>query len=199
MEKMILENVVLASSNRGKIFEISQMLKDRGIQIIPQTELGVTDIEETGTTFIENALLKAKHACEVTKLPAIADDSGLVVPALYGEPGIFSSRYAGLEANDVNNIEKLLAKLRSIAQDQRTAFYYCVMVFLRYAQDPCPIVCEGVWHGQILFAPQGTEGFGYDPVFYDVNYQRSAAELPLDVKNRISHRGQAMHKLMGLL
>jgi XTP/dITP diphosphohydrolase len=188
--------LVLASNNQGKIREIRQLVHETNIEIILQTELGVPEAEETGQTFIENALLKARQAAAMTSLPAIADDSGLVVPALNGEPGIFSARYAGEGANPQKNIEKLLKNLAIPLDVKREAYFYCVIVLLRHATDPCPVICEGKWEGKILSAARGNKGFGYDPIFFDETYQCSAAQLPLAVKNKISHRGQAMSKLL---
>lgn len=188
--------IVLASSNKGKIAEINDLLQGSSISVIPQSDQGVTDIEETGITFIENALLKARNAAQETSLPAIADDSGLVVPYLQGEPGIYSARYASPEVNHAKNIEKLLNKLQSVPEKDRQAFFYCIIVYLQHAKDPCPIVCEGIWHGQILTSPRGEHGFGYDPVFFDSRYHLSAAELDMATKNKISHRGQAISKLI---
>jgi XTP/dITP diphosphohydrolase len=188
--------VVLASNNQGKIREIRQLVHETNIEIILQTELGVPPAEETGQTFIENALIKARQAAAMTSLPAIADDSGLVVPALNGEPGVFSARYAGESANSQKNIEKLLKNLGVQRDATREAYFYCVIVLLRQAADPCPVICEGKWEGKILSAPRGDKGFGYDPIFFDETYQCSAAQLPLPVKNKISHRGQAMSKLL---
>jgi XTP/dITP diphosphohydrolase len=185
--------IVFASSNPGKIRELQALITD--IELIPQTELNVSDVEETGLTFVENAILKARHACEVTGLPAIADDSGLAVNALAGAPGIYSARYAGLKATAEDNIKKLLAALTTISPENRQASFHCVLVYMTHANDPTPLICHGIWHGSILQVPQGNDGFGYDPVFYIANENKSAAELPLDLKNRISHRGQALQLL----
>lgn len=187
---------VFASSNAGKIKEIQELLKNLNLDFIPQSELGVEDIEETGLTFIENALLKARHASTITGLPAMADDSGLIVNALHGAPGIYSARYAGEPSNSKNNITKLLSELKNIKDAERTAAFYCVLVYLTHPEDPTPLVCEGIWHGKILTTPTGSEGFGYDPIFYDPNTQCSAAQLPPHIKNSISHRGQALQLLL---
>ncbi len=189
-------NIVFASSNIGKIRELKTLLSNFNFSITPQTELGITDIEETGLTFAENALLKARHASRATGLPAIADDSGLVVAALKGKPGIYSARYAGANATAKDNIQKLLAELRDVPDNNRQAYFYCALVYLAHAEDPTPIICEGIWHGVILKNTRGTQGFGYDPVFYDPKEKCSAAEMPLELKNRISHRGQALQKLV---
>jgi XTP/dITP diphosphohydrolase len=188
--------IVLASSNKGKIAEIQALLSPHHILISPQSERGIADVEETGLTFIENALIKARHAASIAKLPALADDSGLVVPYLKGEPGIYSARYAGSAGDFNQNIQKLLTKMEGVPIEKRHAYFYCVIVYLRHPEDPCPIVCDGTWDGQILLEPRGQRGFGYDPVFYDLIYECSAAELAPDVKNTISHRGQAVRKLL---
>lgn len=191
--------LIFASTNSGKIKELQALLGHLKIAIIPQAQLHITDIAETGTTFVENALLKARHASRAANLPAIADDSGLVVNALHGAPGIFSARYAGEKADSKANIQKLLTALRDTPEQNRQAFFYCALVYLAHADDPTPIICEGIWHGKILMAPTGHEGFGYDPVFYDSQHHCSAAELPLEKKNLISHRGQALKMLLDKL
>lgn len=186
--------IIFASSNQGKIRELQAMLAAFNIDIIPQSELGVSDAAETGLTFVENALIKARHACEVTGLPAIADDSGLEVAALAGAPGIYSARYAGENAASQDNIKKLLQDLAD--KKNRQACFQCVLVFLTHATDPTPLICQGTWHGSILSAAAGEQGFGYDPIFFDSTQQCSAAQLSPDIKNRISHRGQALQSLM---
>lgn len=191
--------VVLASSNAGKIRELQSLLKPLQIELIPQTELGVEDAEETGVTFVENALLKARHASRLTGLPAIADDSGLAVDVLNGEPGIYSARYAGPNGHAQANIQKLLTALKDVPDEKRTACFHCVLVFMSHANDPTPLICDGKWHGFILHAPTGSDGFGYDPVFYVPTEKKSAAELPLSVKNKISHRGMALQCLINHL
>jgi XTP/dITP diphosphohydrolase len=191
--------IVLASSNAGKIRELKELFTPLDLELISQTELGVSDIEETGSTFIENALLKARHAAQQTGLPALADDSGLVVAALAGAPGIYSARYAGSPTNDQSNNEKLLLAMRDVPQEKRQAFFYCVLVFLTHADDPTPLVCDGKWSGSILFAPQGGFGFGYNPVFYVPTENASAAEIPSHKKNQLSHRGLALQSLLKLL
>jgi XTP/dITP diphosphohydrolase len=188
--------IVFASNNSGKIRELNTLLAEFSIITIPQSKLGVEAVAETGLTFVENALIKARHACAVTGQPALADDSGLVVTALKGAPGIYSARYAGENATDAANIEKLLTAMQNIPEMQRNAAFHCVLVFLLHAKDPTPLICHGVWEGSILAAKQGDEGFGYDPVFYDTNLQKTAAQLPLDIKNRSSHRGKALRLLM---
>jgi len=184
--------IVFASNNRGKIAELQAMGNEFNWKIIPQADLGVNDIAETGLTFVENAILKARHACTATGLPAIADDSGLEVDSLQGAPGIYSARYAGEKATAKENIEKLLTSLQTIPDPLRQANFHCSLVFLRHTKDPTPLICEGKWYGSILTQPRGEHGFGYDPIFYDPRYQCSAAELPLNIKNQISHRGQAL-------
>ncbi len=192
---MGVQRVVLASSNAGKLRELQAMLASSDINVVPQTELGIADAVEDGLTFVENALIKARHACEKSGLPAIADDSGLVVAALQGAPGIYSARYAGENASDADNIEKLLHTMQDLTAEQRRAYFRCALVFMRYAQDPVPIICEGSWHGEILPSAQGEDGFGYDPLFLVPGQHCSAAQLPRDVKNKISHRGQALQLL----
>ncbi|MDR6982282.1 XTP/dITP diphosphohydrolase [Rheinheimera pacifica] len=193
------QQIVLATGNKGKVAELSQMLAPYHYQIVPQTELGVTDADETGLTFIENAILKARHAALVTGLPAIADDSGLAVDALGGAPGIYSARYAGEAATDAANITKLLNALQDIPPAQRTAQFHCVLVYLRHAEDPTPLVCHGVWHGEITQAPAGNAGFGYDPVFYIAAENCTSAELPPGRKQQLSHRGKALAQLLSQL
>lgn len=188
-------NLVLASSNAGKLAEFRSLLDGTGIEAVPQTEFGIVDAEETGLTFIENALLKARHASAATGLPALADDSGLCVDALDGAPGLYSARYAGGHGDAAANIAKLLQALRAVPTARRTAHFHCVLALVRRPDDPAPIVCEGLWRGSILDAPRGAFGFGYDPVFLDPLLGQSAAEIDPDTKHRVSHRGQAMHAL----
>jgi XTP/dITP diphosphohydrolase len=188
--------VVLASSNPGKIREFSEILKPFDIEIIPQSELGVKDADETGLSFVENALLKARHAAQITGLPALADDSGLAVDALSGAPGIYSARYAGEKANDQDNIDKLLKAMQDVPEQNRSASYHCLLVFMTHELDPTPIICDGKWSGKILREPRGTSGFGYDPIFFDVSENKTAAELSPEIKNKISHRGKALNYLL---
>lgn len=188
--------IVLATSNQGKVKEFKELLKEFHIDIIPQSALGVSDAEETGLSFVENAILKARHAAEQTGLPALADDSGLMVNALKGSPGIYSARYAGTDANAENNIKKLLTELKDTPDNQRQASFYCALAFVSHALDPAPLICQGQWFGEILRAPQGENGFGYDPVFYVPSQHKSAAELPSAIKNTISHRGTALQLLL---
>lgn len=188
--------VVFASGNAGKVREVNDMLAPLDWTVIPQTDLFDDEADETGLTFVENALLKARHACHRTGLPAIGDDSGLEVAALGGAPGIYSSRFAGPEATDSSNIDKLLAELADVPAGERQASFYCAMVFLRHAEDPTPVIALGRWNGEILDAPRGAGGFGYDPVFYVPSEGCSAAELPPERKHQLSHRAQALHSLV---
>lgn len=192
------ERIVLATGNPGKVREIQRILGEFGVEIVPQTELGVGDADETGTSFLENALIKARHAADLTGLPAIADDSGLVVDALDGRPGVYSARYAGAAASDDDNIEKLLHELRGVADDKRTAAFHCCAVYVS-ADDSTSLVAEGRWQGRILGERRGTGGFGYDPVFFDPECARSAAELGPELKNARSHRGKALAALAEML
>ena len=188
--------VVLASSNAGKLAELNALLQPAGLRVVAQDALGVESPEETGLTFVENALIKARAACAATGLPALADDSGVVVDALGGAPGVRSARYAGAGASDADNVAKLLEALAEVATPERGAAFVCAIVYLRHTHDPCPIVCEGVWRGRILDAPRGDGGFGYDPVFYVETLGRTAAELTRTEKNAVSHRGQALARLL---
>jgi XTP/dITP diphosphohydrolase len=194
-----MKQIVLATGNLGKVREINELLADHDIEVIPQSAFGVPEAEETGLTFVENALIKARNAALHTGLPAIADDSGLEVDALLGAPGIYSSRYAGAGASDRDNLEKLLADLADLAVEQRSARFQCVMVYMRHHLDPTPLICQGTWEGHILFAARGSNGFGYDPVFYVPSHDCSSAELPPEIKNRLSHRGQALRRLIANL
>lgn len=190
------KRIVLATGNPGKVREIQAVLDPYNVEIVPQTELGVPEAEETGLTFVENALIKARNAAEHTGLPAIADDSGLEVDALKGEPGIHSSRYAGDAATDSDNNAKLLQALEGLPEDQRTARFQCVIVYLQHPADPTPVIVQGTWEGRILEKQAGNQGFGYDPLFFVPTHQCSAAELEPEVKNVISHRGQALRRLI---
>lgn len=191
--------VVFASNNAGKTREVATQLKGFGIELLPQPRFDVAAADETGCTFVENAILKARHACRHTGLPALADDSGIEVDALQGAPGVHSARYAGPEADDDANNGRLLQALAHVAEPQRTARYQCVMVYLRHAGDPTPVICQGTWEGRILLAPRGRGGFGYDPLFWLPELDCTAAELDLDTKNRLSHRGQALRCLLAAL
>ncbi len=194
-----MTDIVLASSNKGKVREFNQLLAALDITVRPQGEFNVEDAEETGLTFVENAILKARNAAQHTGLPAIADDSGLEVEALNGAPGIYSARYARAGASDQANLEKLLADLHGIPEADRTARFQCLLVYMRHANDPTPLICQGTWEGRILTAPRGENGFGYDPVFFVPTHDCSSAELPADVKNSLSHRGQALQALVSAL
>lgn len=187
--------LVLASSNHGKLEELRSLLSGDGIELIAQSDLAVEDAEETGTTFVENALIKARHATLVTGLAALADDSGICVDALDGAPGLYSARYAGEHGNASRNIDKLLEELSGVPEEHRTAHFYCVLVLLRHAEDPQPLIVEGQWNGRILHERLGSGGHGYDPVFFDPIHGQSAAEMDLDFKNQLSHRGKALAML----
>ncbi len=191
--------LVLASGNAGKLVEIREVLADLAIELVGQSELGVDDAEETGATFVENAILKARHAARITGLPALGDDSGICVDALDGAPGLLSARYAGEHGNSAANIAKLLDALKEVPEAARSAHFLCVIVLLRHAEDPAPLIAEGRWHGRILEASRGHGGFGYDPIFFDPSRNASAAELESAVKNRISHRGQALARLREMM
>ena len=194
-----MKPLVLATSNAGKLAELKPLLAEFGHALVTQGELGVGDAVEDGRSFIENAIIKARHASAATGLPALADDSGLVVPALGGEPGIHSARYAGTHGDSAANIARLLDAMQALPDSQRTAHFTCVLVLLRHADDPEPLVAEGRWHGQVLLSPRGQKGFGYDPVFLDPRHGRTAAELDAATKNACSHRGQAIARLRALL
>ena len=190
--------LVLASSNAGKLAELRDLL-GAGFELHAQSEFGVDDAEETGLSFIENAILKARHASRATGLPALGDDSGLCVDALHGAPGLYSARYSGVPGNAEANIDKLMAELDGVDNARRNAHFVCVLALVRDAHDPMPLVAEGIWHGRILHERRGGNGFGYDPVFLSPAHGCGAAELPSDVKNRDSHRGLALAKLRALL
>ncbi|WDF98225.1 XTP/dITP diphosphatase [Pectobacterium carotovorum subsp. carotovorum] len=194
-----MQKVVLATGNPGKVRELASLLADFGLDIVAQTELGVDSAEETGLTFIENAILKARHAAQITGLPAIADDSGLAVDALGGAPGIYSARYAGADASDQQNLDKLLLTLKDVPDEQRRASFHCVLVYLRHAEDPTPIVCHGSWQGVLTHEAAGSGGFGYDPIFFVPELGKTAAELTREEKNAQSHRGQALRLLLDAL
>ncbi len=191
------ERIVLASNNAGKIKEIQAILEQ--IRIIPQAKFGVPEIEESGGTFVENAIIKARNAARISKLPAIADDSGIEVDALNGAPGVRSARYAGPVADDRQNLDKLLNRMKAVEDDRRGARFLCVIVYMRHEADPCPLIAEGAWQGRILHEPRGTNGFGYDPMFWVPDFECSSAQLSPQQKNRISHRAIALHKLASLL
>lgn len=187
--------VVLASSNPGKLREFAQLLAGSGMEVVPQGDFGVPQAQETGLSFVENAILKARNAAAHTGLPALADDSGIEVDALNGAPGIYSARYAGEGAGDAANNAKLLEALKDVDEAGRGARFHSVIVYLRHAEDPSPVIAEGVWEGRILRAPRGEGGFGYDPLFLVPALGKSAAELSKEEKNRLSHRGQALRRL----
>jgi XTP/dITP diphosphohydrolase len=191
--------IVLASGNKGKLKEFSEILNPINFDVVSQGELGVIDAEETGLSFVENAILKARHACAVTGLPAISDDSGLEVDALCGAPGIYSARFAGEGATDALNIEKLLGELAELDESQRTARFRCVLVCMRHENDPTPLIALGTWEGRILAAPQGENGFGYDPIFWAPEFDCAAAELSSEQKRSVSHRGKAVAELSAQL
>ena len=190
------QKIVLASGNKGKIAEIQAILQPQAIDIISQSQFNVTEVDETGTTFVENAIIKARHAARLSQLPTIADDSGLEVDALNGRPGVHSARYAGLPSNDQNNTEKLLQALKHVPQAQRSARFHCVMVFMAHENDPSPLISHGVWEGCIALEKQGNNGFGYDPVFYVPELNSMSAALEPALKNTLSHRAKALKQLL---
>ena len=194
-----MSRLVLASSNQGKLAELQPLLADAGFELVTQGELGVGDAIEDGLSFVENALIKARHAARATGLPALADDSGLVVDALGGAPGLLSARYAGVHGDAQANNRKLLEALRGVPEAGRGARFVAVLVLLRHAADPLPLVAQGVWEGRVLEAPRGTQGHGYDPVFLDPTLGLAAAEMAPELKNRVSHRGKALAELRKLL
>ncbi len=194
-----MQKIVLATGNPGKVRELATLLADFGLDVVAQTELDVESVEETGLTFIENAILKARHAAQKTGLPAIADDSGLAVDALGGAPGIYSARYAGVDASDQENLDKLLATLKDVPNGQRSAQFHCVLVYMRHGDDPTPLVFHGQWPGVIAHQPAGAAGFGYDPIFYVPELGKTASELTREEKHAVSHRGQALKLMLDAL
>lgn len=194
-----MKKLLIASSNPGKLAELSELLAPVGIEVIPQSAFNISDADETASTFVENALLKARHAARISGLPTLADDSGLCVDALGGAPGLHSARYAGRHGDNAANIQKLLGALHSVDDVNRGAYIFCVLVLLRSPHDPAPLIAEGRWRGRILHTPRGDGGFGYDPVFLDPEAGLSAAELDATEKYRRSHRGQALRSLLGQL
>jgi XTP/dITP diphosphohydrolase len=198
MEQAMHRRVVLATGNAGKVREFAELFAPHAIEVVPQSDFGVPDVAETGLTFVENALIKARNAAAHTGLPAIADDSGLEVDHLNGAPGIYSARYAGDGGSAANNA-KLVEALAGVPEAQRSARFQCLLVYLRHADDPTPVICQGTWEGRILETPQGGQGFGYDPLFYVPGEGCSAAELPAGRKNALSHRGQALACLLRAL
>lgn len=191
-----MKKIVLATGNQGKVKELASLLAEQNFEVIAQSEFNVPDVPETGTTFVENAIIKARHAAKITGLPAIADDSGLEVDALNGAPGVYSARYAGPEANDSDNNQKLLAELAGVEANKRTARFHCVLVYMKHAKDPTPIICHGVWEGSIIEEPSGDNGFGYDPLFWQESLQKTSAQLEKVEKNKLSHRGKALALLV---
>lgn len=191
-----MKQIVLASGNKGKLREFNELLGGLDFEVVPQSAFSVPDADETGLSFVENAIIKARHAARLTGLPALADDSGLEVDALKGAPGIYSARYAGVGASDEDNCELLLERLRHIPEEERTARFQCVLVFMRHEADPTPLICQGSWEGRILFEARGEGGFGYDPLFWLPDQGLSSAELSREEKNRQSHRGRALAQLM---
>ena len=189
------KKVVLASGNKGKLVELQNALDSFDVELVPQTQFGVESVEETGLTFVENAILKARHASKVTGLAALSDDSGLEVDALFGAPGIYSARFAGVDASDEQNNLKLLESMSDVPSDKRSARFHCILVYVRHWQDPTPIICQGSWEGEIKTALEGDGGFGYDPLFFVPSLDRSAAQMSKTEKNQISHRGQAIKQL----
>lgn len=194
-----MKKIVLASNNKGKVREIGQLLAGLDMQVMPQSEFNVQDIEETGLSFVENAILKARNAAEHTGLPAIGDDSGLEVDALNGAPGIYSARYAGVGSSDQANVQKLINELQRLGEVPRSARFQCLLVYVRHALDPTPLICQGTWEGVIIDTPQGENGFGYDPIFFVPTDNCTAAQLSADRKNALSHRGQALACLLDKL
>lgn len=191
--------IVLATGNAGKVREMNALLAELDTEILPQSDFAVPEVEETGLSFVENAILKARNAAAHTGLPAIADDSGLEVDVLKGAPGIYSSRFAGPGASDQDNVDKLLTELKDVPDVERTARFQCLLVFMEHDQDPTPLICQGSWEGRILHAPRGAGGFGYDPVFYVPSHDCASAELAPALKNRLSHRGQALRQLVNAM
>lgn len=190
----MMKQLVIATGNAGKLREFRDLLAPLDIEVLPQSDFNVPEAEEPHCTFVENALAKARHAARITGLPALADDSGICVDALGGAPGVISAIYAGLPRSDARNNEKLMADMAD--QTNRAAHYHCALVLVRRPQDPEPLIAEGAWHGELLYAPRGNDGFGYDPYFLDPQYRQTGGELPLEVKNRISHRGRALAVLL---
>ena len=193
------QTIILATHNQGKVKELNQLMVDLPFIIRPQSDFALDDVEETGTTFVENALLKARHATLQTGYAAIADDSGLIVPALNGEPGLYSARYAGKQATSQENIDLLLQRLNALPHADRRAYFYCILVYLRHTNDPAPIICHGYWEGEIAQQPVGDHGFGYDPIFYLPALSCTAAQLSSQQKQQLSHRAQALRHLVTAL
>ncbi len=194
-----MEKVVLATGNKKKVEELNALLAGMDYTVVPQSEFNVESVPETGTTFVENAIIKARHAARITGLPAIADDSGIEVDALLGRPGVYSARYAGDDASDQDNLEKLLEEMNGVPAVLRTARYWCVLVYMRHADDPTPIICQASWEGSLATEPEGENGFGYDPIFNVPDLGCTAAELDPATKNSLSHRGKALAQLVKAL
>ncbi|MGY3926867.1 XTP/dITP diphosphatase [Aeromonas simiae] len=194
-----MNKLVLATGNQKKVKELAAMLADLDIQVVPQSEFAVSEVAETGTTFVENAIIKARHAAKVTGLPAVADDSGLEVDLLQGRPGVYSARFAGDQASDRDNIDKLLSELSGMPTELRTARFWCVLVYMRHENDPTPLICQASWEGRITEELHGQNGFGYDPVFFVPSEGCTSAELSAERKNQLSHRGQALARLKAAL
>jgi XTP/dITP diphosphohydrolase len=192
----VSQKIILATGNKGKVKELSKMLSAFNFEVVAQSEFDIADVAETGTTFVENAIIKARHAARKSGLPAIADDSGLAVTALGGAPGVYSARFAGDNANDHDNILKLLAELKDVPPTQRQARFLCVLVYMRHADDPTPLICQGEWHGSITNELIGENGFGYDSVFWVAEQNCSSAQLSAEQKNQLSHRGKALALLV---
>lgn len=195
----VAKEVILASNNKGKVKEINAVLEELSIKVTPQAEFNVEEAEETGLSFVENALIKARNAAQHTNHPAIADDSGIEVPALKGAPGIYSARYAGVGASDEENLNKLINNIQDLPEEDRVAQFVCVMVYMRHANDPIPVISQGIWKGTLLTEARGKNGFGYDPIFLVPTHNCTSAELSPEVKNQLSHRGQALRQLVSLM
>ncbi len=191
-----MNRIVLASNNKKKVAELNDMLLGLNFKVMPQSDFLVESVPETGSTFVENAIIKARHAARITGLPALADDSGLEVDALHGAPGVYSARFAGDDASDEDNLNKLLDELNGIPPIMRSARYWCVLAFMRHADDPTPILCQASWEGQIITEPKGENGFGYDPVFFVPDTGCTAAQLPPLIKNQSSHRAKALKEMI---
>ena len=193
---MNIHEIVLASNNPGKVREINTLLDDTRFNVIPQSDFNIEEAEETGLTFIENALIKARNAASYTHHPVIADDSGIEVLALNGKPGIYSARFAGINASDEDNLNKLIEDIKPLSEDKRQARFVCVMVYMQHKDDPTPIIAQGIWDGTVITKPRGKNGFGYDPMFYVPTHDCTSAELSPEIKNQLSHRGQALKQLV---
>lgn len=199
MTEAAAQSVILASGNPGKLRELAELLADLHMHVVPQSDYINEEADETGLTFIENALIKARHAARISGLPALADDSGIAVDSLNGIPGIYSARYAGVGASDQANLDKLIEAIRPLSESERKARYHCVIAYLRHAEDPTPLIAIGAWEGRLIETPRGHNGFGYDPIFYLDTHDCTAAELDPAEKNRLSHRGQALRRLLSQL